>query len=525
MTNPTETDAWKGLQYHCADFKRDDFRLAQLFENQDRFSQFSIQHENLLLDYSKNFASRESIKTLIQLAQEMDVPEAINAMFAGEKINTTEDRAALHTALRIPVEENSNPEIIDCLRRMDAFVAAIHSGEWQGYSGEKITDIVNIGIGGSDLGPAFVNEALSACAINELTLHFVSNIDPAHLDDLLVTLNPATSLFIVSSKSFSTLETKENAEAARKWLLAHNESISSVEKHFIAVTSNLDAATDFGIASTNLFPMWDWVGGRFSLWSAIGLPVALAIGMENFRSLLDGAYSMDKHFQTAELGKNIPVMMALLSVWYTAFFDAHSHAVIPYSQKLEQFPKYLQQLTMESLGKSVSNDNETVSTKTGNVLWGSAGTNCQHSFFQLLHQGTELIPIDFISVIKPTSDGSNAFRRHNQLLANSLGQSLALMHGNSASPDPHRRITGNKPSNTLLIDELNPYNLGSLIAIYEHKTYVQSVIWNINAFDQWGVELGKKQAALLFNALESESVDFDLDNSTLGLIEHIKNQR
>ncbi len=521
MTNPTDSTAWKELQRHCADFKRDGFRLAQLFDIQDRFSQFSIRRENLLLDYSKNFVTAETIETLLQLAREMGLPEGIDAMFAGEKINTTENRAALHTALRIPTEENSNLEISDCLQRMDSFVTAVHSGAWPGYSGEKITDVVNIGIGGSDLGPAFVCEALSSFSGNGLNLYFVSNIDPTHLDDLLLSLNPATTLFIVSSKSFTTLETKENAEAARTWLLEHSDSSTAVEKHFIAVTTNAEAATEFGIASNNLYPMWDWVGGRYSLWSAIGLPIALAIGMENFRQLLAGAHSMDRHFQTAVLGENMPVILGLLTVWYTGFFDAHSHAVIPYSQKLEQFPKYLQQLTMESLGKSVRNDKESVSCNTGNVLWGSAGTNAQHSFFQLLHQGTEFIPLDFVAVARPDSNGINADRRHRQLLANCLSQSLALMQGSNDSSDPHQQLRGNKSSNTILIDELNPYSLGSLIALYEHKTYVQSVIWNINAFDQWGVQLGKVLSNDIFSALIDSSSNANFDSSTASLIKEI----
>jgi len=521
MTNPTESNAWNDLLHLCADFKHEDFRLAQLFEHNDRFSEFSISHENLLLDYSKNFVTTETIDTLIELAQEMELTDAINAMFAGEKINTTENRAALHSTCRIPEAENSNAEIVSCLQQMDSFVTAIHSGERNGYSGNKITDIVNIGIGGSDLGPAFVCEALSSFSTNDTKPHFVSNVDPADLGQVVAGLDPTTTIFIIASKSFNTLETIQNAHAAKNWLISQSGSPDCIGDHFVAITTNSAAASEFGIQEQNLFPMWEWLGGRYSLWSAIGLPIALSIGMNNFRQLLAGAHSMDKHFHSTELRKNIPVIMGLLTVWYTGFFNARSHAVVPYSQKLQQFPAYLQQLYMESLGKSVNKNDQPVTSNTGDVLWGAAGTNAQHSFFQLLHQGTAFIPVDFVGVIKPTSDGNDARRRQQYLLANCLSQSLALMQGNNDSSDQHKKVQGNKPSNTLLIDKLNPYNLGSLIALYEHKTYVQSVIWSINAFDQWGVQLGKVLSNDIFKALTESSSDIEFDSSTASLIKQI----
>ena len=521
MTNPTESTAWNDLLRLCADFKHEDFHLAQLFEDNDRFSEFSVSHENLLLDYSKNFVTTETIDTLIELAKEMGLTDAINAMFAGEKINITENRAALHSACRIPEEKNSNTEIVSCLKQMDSFVTAIHSGEWKGYSGNKITDIVNIGIGGSDLGPVFVCDALSSFSTNDIKPHFVSNVDPTDLDNVVAGLDPATTLFIVASKSFKTLETIQNAHAAKNWLLSQSASPECIRNHFVAITTNSAAASEFGIQEQNLFPMWEWLGGRYSLWSAIGLPIALSIGMNHFRQLLAGAHSMDKHFHSTELRKNLPVIMGLLTVWYTGFLNAHSHAVVPYSQKLQQFPAYLQQLYMESLGKNVNKNDEPVTSNTGDVLWGAVGTNAQHSFFQLLHQGTEFIPVDFLGVIKPTSEGIDASRRQQYLLANCLSQSLALMQGNNDSSDQHKKIQGNKPSNILLINELNPYNLGSLIALYEHKTYVQSVIWNINAFDQWGVQLGKVLSNDVFKAFTESGSNVEFDSSTASLIKQI----
>ena len=522
MTKPTECPAWKDLQHLSAEFKHEHFKLTKLFEKSNRFSDFSISHDNLLFDYSKNYVTTESLTALIQLATEMQLPEAIDAMFSGKEINNTEECSAWHTALRIPETENSHNEVVNCLQKMDSFVTSLYSGSWLGFSGEKIKDVVNIGIGGSDLGPSFAYDALSDYSTGKLKLHLVSNLDPTDLDSVTEKLNPATTLFIITSKSFSTPETIQNAETAKSWLLTWAKSSAAVKSHFVGVTANSIAARKFGLAEGNLFPMWDWIGGRYSLWSAAGLPIALSIGMDNFRKLLSGAHSMDEHFKNSDLINNIPVIMGLLSVFYSNFLEAHSHAVIPYSQKLQKLPAYLQQLCMESLGKCVTKNGEPVTTKTGNVLWGAAGTNAQHSFFQLLHQGTEFIPVDLIAFIKSTSKGEKAELRHIKLLANCLGQSLSLMKGSNFSSNPHKTVSGNKPSNTLLIRELNPYNLGSLVALYEHKTYVQSVIWNINAFDQWGVELGKSHAEQLVGVLKTNSVNLELDDSTKGLLNRIQ---
>ncbi|NKB33547.1 MAG: glucose-6-phosphate isomerase [Pseudomonadales bacterium] len=523
MKNPKDSDAWKELLLLSAEFKHDDFSLAQLFEDDDRFDSFSVSHESLLLDYSKNFVSNESFAELIQFAEHMQLPAAINALFAGEKVNGSEGRAALHTALRAPDNEGGNKEVSACLNKMESLVKAVHSGSWKGFSGAEITDVVNIGIGGSDLGPSFVCDALADFSTGKLQLHFVSNIDPAHLDNTLLNLNPATTLFLVASKSFTTLETKQNAEAAKAWLLESAPSTDSVKHHFVAITTNANAAKAFGIDEQNLFPMWDWVGGRYSLWSAIGLSIALSIGMDRFRQLLAGAHSMDRHFQSAELGRNLPVIMGLLSVWYSGFFAAQTHAVIPYSQRLQQLPAYLQQLCMESLGKGVDKNHESVNINTGEVVWGAPGTNAQHSFFQLFHQGTQFIPVDFIAFIESCGIGADAQERHEQLLANCLSQSLALMEGKSSSENSYQDIPGNRPSTTLLVDKLDPYNLGSLIALYEHKTYVQSVVWNINPFDQWGVELGKSLSSEIFAAIQDSSSAANFDQSTANLVSRIRN--
>lgn len=524
MTSSTDSNAWPELQGFSNEFKQDDFRLEKLFDDQERFSKYSISLDGLLFDYSKNFLNSKILAALIKLAEDQQVPSAINALFSGEKINTSEDRAALHTTLRVPEVTNTSGEVVECLTKMDSFVTAIHNESWRGFDGDPISDVVNLGIGGSDLGPAFVCEALSPFSSNNVNLHFVSNVDPAHLDSVLENLNPKSTLFIVASKSFSTLETQENAKAAREWLLTSANSMKATEKHFIAITTNATAAVEFGIKESNLFPMWDWVGGRYSLWSAIGLPIALAVGMDNFRQLLSGAHTMDEHFRTADLTENMPVIMALLSVWYSGFFTAHSHAVVPYSQRLSQFPAYLQQLTMESLGKGLEKSGNPVKTNTGEVVWGSTGTNAQHSFFQLLHQGTQFVPVDFIAFIDPSGGKNSANQQHQQqqLLANCLSQSLALMKGKQDSANPQKSVPGNRPSNTLLLDKLDPSSIGSLIALYEHKTYVQSVLWNINAFDQWGVELGKNLSKEIFAAVNSNESAVQFDPSTAALISKIR---
>jgi glucose-6-phosphate isomerase len=522
MDKLTEGKAWKNLQRLSKQFKQKDFRLTEMFNDENRFDSFSITHEELLLDFSKNLISPAGLNALIELAEERQLSTAISAMFAGEKINYSEERAALHTALRIPEKENPHVEIVDCLQKMEAMVNSIHSGARKGHSGKPITDIVNIGIGGSDLGPSMVCDALLEFATNDVNLHFVSNVDPAHLNRRLKDLSPDTTLFVVASKSFTTLETLQNAQAAKTWLQTSTRSTEGLGNHFIAISSNIAAAKEFGLEEANILPMWDWVGGRFSLWSAIGLPIALLIGMKKFRELLAGAHSMDAHFQSAKLHENVPVLMALLSVWYRGFFDCHSSAIVPYSQYLQQFPAYAQQLYMESLGKSVDVHNQALRTNSAEILWGTAGTSGQHSYFQLLHQGTEFVPIDFVAFINCLSEDLNGIKRHQHLLANCLSQSLALMTGNSASDDASRNVPGNKPSNTILVKQLNPYNLGSLIALYEHKTFVQSVIWNINAFDQWGVELGKQLSNEIFNSLQADTEVEGFDQSTAALIAAVR---
>ena len=443
-------------------------------------------------------------------------------MFRGDEINVTEQRAALHVALRDPSAASAQPEIAQTLSRMESLVEDVQLGKWTGYSGEAISDVVNLGIGGSDLGPAMVCDALLSYSQPGLKLHFVSNIDPSHLQHTLAQLKPETTLFIIASKSFSTLETLKNAEAARDWLLRKTDATATA-KHFIAITGNLTAAKEFGIDQENLYPVWDWVGGRFSLWSAIGLPIALSIGMDGFRQLLAGAHSMDEHYRTAKHSENLPVISALLSFWYREFFAAHSTLLAPYSQRLNLLPSYLQQLCMESLGKSVDMQGVPLSYNTGEVLWGTAGANGQHSYFQLLHQGSEFLPVEFIAIANSDVDRSSDMQQH--LLANCFSQSLALMNGKLDADSTHKNIAGNKPSTTLLLEKLSPYNLGMLLSLYEHKVYTLSVLWNINAFDQWGVELGKNLSAEVFSALSSNSRSSSLDDSTAGLIQQAQRWR
>ncbi|MFP6839437.1 MAG: glucose-6-phosphate isomerase [Pseudohongiellaceae bacterium] len=523
MNNPSDTSAWKALLAHSKEFKQHDFRLSELFQgSNNRFDSFSLRHENLLLDYSRNYLNDETKRLLVDLANQRQLPEAIAAMFAGAAINNSEQRAALHVALREPVESSEHSEVIDTLARMEKFVGRVQAGSWTGFSGNRITDIVNIGIGGSALGPALVTDALSGFATGHVKLHFVSNIDPSHITTTLLDLQPESTLFIIASKSFSTLETQQNAVAARRWFLGKDEDEKPIRNHFLAITENSAAATNFGINPENIFPLWDWIGGRYSLWSAIGLPIALAIGMDNFRQLLVGAHAMDRHFKSASLESNMPVMMALITVWYRGFFDCHSSAVVPYSQGLKLLPAYLQQLYMESLGKSVDVSGAAVSIDTGEVLWGGVGSDGQHSYFQLLHQGSDFIPVDFIAFATANLADADAEAQHRALLANCFSQSLALMAGETDPESPHKNIAGNKPSNTLLLNALTPYNLGSLIALFEHKVYVQSVIWNINAFDQWGVELGKRLSRVVFDAFENAGEPSGLDDSTTSLIKQVR---
>lgn len=519
MPTLSASPAWQALRAHSEELKSNGFRIQEEFQNPGRFESFSLLHEQLLLDYSKNLCNGRTIELLLELAEQQGVPAAIDDMFSGAKINNTEHRPALHTALRIPGEDNSRQEVIACLNKMNEFVSTVHGGEWTGHDGRAITDVVNIGIGGSDLGPAMVTEALENYSTGDVRLHFVSNVDPQHIQSALAGLNPATTLFIIASKSFRTQETHANAEYARNWFLSSCDDESQIAKHFVAITTNLEAAQSFGIDPENLFPMWDWVGGRYSLWSAIGLSIALAIGMKNFRDLLAGAHGMDTHFQKAELSANMPVLLALLSIWYSGFFAVGSSAVVPYSHALRQLPAFMQQLSMESLGKSVTKEGVALDISSGEVIWGTEGTNGQHSFFQLLHQGTDLIPVDFIAVAKGINPDSR--NQHQQLLANCLSQSKGLMEGKENIESHHRHYEGNRPSNTLLLSELNPYNLGSLLALYEHKVYVQSVILEINAFDQWGVELGKELANSVIHSLENEQERNKLDSSSKGLLNQI----
>ena len=523
MNSSRNKAARLALEKHSEEFRRKEFRLSELFgADTNRFQEYSLSHEGLLLDYSKNFIKSETISLLLDLAQQSQLPAAIDAMFRGEKINTTEQRAALHVALRDPWAKTNTPEVSASFEKMESLVAELHGEKWTGYSGKAITDVVNLGIGGSDLGPAMVCDALHHFATHKLSVHFVSNVDPSHLQNTLKNLQAETTLFVIASKSFTTRETLINAEAARDWLLQQSDATATA-KHFVAITTNLSAATEFGIEEQNLYPLWDWVGGRFSLWSAIGLPIAIALGMDSFRQLLAGAHSMDEHFRTAPLKKNMPVILALLNFWYREYFDAHSTAVIPYSQRLNLLPCFLQQLCMESLGKSVDKQGAPIEHNTGDIIWGTAGTNGQHSYFQLLHQGTEFIPVDFIAAAN--SDVQNSAEAHQHLLANCFSQSLALMEGKLEADSIHKLVAGNKPSNTLLLEELNPYNLGMLLALYEHKVYALSVLWNINAFDQWGVELGKTLSTQVFAAMSVDTDQELLDKSTQGLIQKTQHWR
>jgi len=519
--------------------QRDSQTLNLLFANDaERSAKFSLTVDEIHLDYSKSLIDSQALAALAELAEACGMQGAIGALFRGAKINQSEGRAALHTSLRSPFAANAPHAALvsETLASLREFVGRIHSGTWTGYDGRAIETVINLGIGGSDLGPAMVVDALADFAQGRPDVRFVSNVDPAHLTRTLRGLDPATTLFIVASKTFGTLETLTNARAARDWLVAASDE-TAVSRHFVAVSANIAAACDFGIEQTNIFPLWDWVGGRFSLWSAIGLPIALAIGFKAFEELLAGAHAMDTHFETAPLHKNLPVISALIAYWYRQYGASPSTAVVPYSQDLSLFPAYLQQLYMESLGKSISREGAVITQGTSEIIWGSAGTNGQHSYFQQLHQGTEFTPVEFIALATASVD--NADERHRHLLANCLSQSMALMNGDEASADiggvnwdPQKTIKGNRPSTTLLIKQLTPRNLGSLIALYEHKVFALSVLWNINAFDQWGVELGKRlskdvYAALCEPAQSSGSAESasTLDASTRALVHMINSWR
>ncbi|MBQ55278.1 MAG: glucose-6-phosphate isomerase [Pseudomonadaceae bacterium] len=543
LQDVTTLPAWQALTRHREAMQSFSMRDAFSSDSQ-RFDTFSLSSCGLLLDYSKNLMTAETRDLLMQLARECGLQEAIEAMYAGEHLNASENRPALHTALRRPIGdkvlvdgEDVMPEVQQVLNKMTALVGSVHDGLWRGYTEKPITDVVNIGIGGSFLGPQLVSEALLPFAQRGVRCHYLANIDGSSFHELSAKLRAETTLFIVSSKSFSTLETLKNAQAARRWYLAQGGTEAELYRHFIAVSSNKPAAMAFGIREENIFPMWDWVGGRYSLWSAIGLPIAMTIGMSNFKELLSGAYSMDKHFQTALFEENMPVLMAMLGIWYGNFWDAQSQAILPYDHYLRNITKHLQQLDMESNGKRVMQNGQPVNCDTGPVIWGGVGCNGQHAYHQLLHQGTQMIPADFIVPVvsyNPVED------HHQWLYANCLSQSQALMLGkcrNEAEAElrkqglsedqvqylaPHKVIPGNRPSNTLVLERISPRRLGALVALYEHKVFTQSVIWGINAFDQWGVELGKELGKGVYSRLTGAEASTAEDQSTQGLIEFFR---
>lgn len=522
--NPTKKPEWSALLAHRADMENTSMR-DMFARDKDRFNKFHIQFEGLLFDYSKNRITEETISKLINLARASDIEGWRTKLFDGTAINSTEKRAVLHTALRRPKTdvvtvdgENVMPFIHDVLDRMKDFSDDVRSGSWKGHTGKQLRHIVNIGIGGSDLGPYMVCEALKPYTPDHIDMHFVSNVDGTHLAETLKRINAEETLFIVASKTFTTQETMANAKAAKAWLVEQLGNDQAVSRHFCALSTNVPAAKEFGIDEGNVFPFRDWVGGRYSLWSAIGLSICLAIGFDNFRQLLDGGYAADQHFQTAPLDKNIPVLMALIGLWYRNFWNAASYSILPYDQYLHRFPAFMQQMDMESNGKGVDRDGNTITDyETGPILFGEPGTNGQHAFYQLIHQGTPLIPCDFISAKTSHNPVAN---QHTLLLNNMLAQSQALMQGRTleeAGGNVFRVFTGNRPSNTFLFDQITPYNLGMFIALYEHKVFVQGIIWNINSYDQYGVELGKELA----NNLEKGSIN-TLDSSTLGLLNALK---
>jgi len=507
MVNLTKTTAWQELKKNKAEIEK--LEIKSMFDDK-RFSRMSISLGGMLFDYSKNHVNDKTIETLIKLAKECELEAKRDAMFAGEHINNTEDRAVLHTALRSP---NAPAEVKETLSRMKLFVNKIHS---EG----KITDIVNIGIGGSSLGPELVTKALKNSHKKGLRAHYVANVEASHLYNVLDMINPETTLFVIASKTFTTAETMQNATLAKQWF-KEKAPKAKTEDHFAAVSTNIEAVKAFGIMEENIFPMWDWVGGRYSTWSAIGLSTMLMIGAENFEQFLAGSHAMDKHFQTAPLEKNIPVISALLGIWYRNFFDYSAYAVIPYHANLGRLPAWLQQLDMESNGKGVDKQGNKVDYATGPMIFGEPGTDSQHSFFQWIHQSPTILPVDFIVAVKPSCGTQD---QHNMLLANCLAQSEALMQGKLDTKEPYRNFTGNRPNTMIMLDELNPYNLGMLLAMYEQKVFTQGVIWNVNSFDQWGVELGKVLAKALQKELETGKAEKH-DASTLGLLKHIADKK
>ena len=544
MDNLTNLPAWSALQSHFESFQN--VHLKDLFAKENRFDKFSIQLNDILLDYSKNRIDHETLNLLLTLAQEAGVKAGIDAMFSGEVINNTEQRPVLHIALRnrtnTPILVDGKdvmPQVNDVLDKMKTFTQKVRSGEWKGFTGKSITDIVNIGIGGSDLGPLMVTEALKPYG-GELNAHFVSNVDGTHITETLKKLDPETTLFVIASKTFTTQETLTNANSAKDWFLKSSASQVDVAKHFVALSTNAEGVAAFGIDTANMFEFWNWVGGRYSLWSSIGLSIALYIGFENFEELLLGAHEMDNHFKEAPFEENIPVILALLGVWYNNFFEAESHCILPYDQYMHRFAAYFQQGDMESNGKYVQKNGEKVNYSTGPIVWGEPGTNGQHAFYQLIHQGTKLIPCDFIA---PVNSQNPIGDHHAKLLSNFFAQTEALMKGktkeeakqellqvgmDSAELEallPHKVFEGNKPTNSIFVKKLTPRVLGSLVAMYEHKIFTQSIIWNVNAFDQWGVELGKQLAKAILPELNDNDKVASHDASTNGLINFYKENR
>ncbi|AZQ64570.1 glucose-6-phosphate isomerase [Flammeovirga pectinis] len=543
--NPTSTTAWKALEAHFADMK--DVQMKDLFDtDKDRADKFSLTFNDIFVDYSKNIINDDTLKLLLDLAKETGVAEGIKSMFAGEHINETEDRAVFHVALRNqsnePMKVDGEDVMIEVnhvLRHMKEFTEKVTSGEWKGYTGKSITDVVNIGIGGSDLGPYMVTEALKPYKTN-VDIHFVSNVDGTHIAETLKGLNPETTLFIIASKTFTTQETMTNANSARDWFLEAAKSENHIMMHFVALSTNEEKVREFGIAPENMFRFWDWVGGRYSLWSAIGLSIACSIGFDNYQDVLKGAHAMDNHFKTADFEENLPVLLAVLGVWYNNFFGAESHALLPYDQYMHRFAAYFQQGDMESNGKNVDREGNVVDYQTGPIIWGEPGTNGQHAFYQLIHQGTKMIPADFIA---PAVSQNPIGDHHAKLLSNFFAQTEALMTGKSEETvvaefkaagksdeeieklKTFKVFEGNRPTNSILMKKVTPFTLGALIAMYEHKIFVQGLVWNIFSFDQWGVELGKQLANKILPELENNDKITAHDSSTNQLINKYKEMR
>src|SRR5450631_1791196 len=543
-TTPVETAAWQQLTDHHQQEMKGTHMKALFAADPERYAKYHLQLDEILFDFSKNIVTEKTLSMLRQLAEQCGLREAIEAMFSGEKINRTEDRSVLHIALRnlgggpvISDGKDVMPDVLRVLAQMKAFGGRIHSGEWKGYTGKKIKYIVNIGIGGSDLGPVMVTEALKSYWVAGIQPYFVSNVDGTHIAETLKKVSPEETLFLIASKTFTTQETMTNAHTARNWFLESAKDEAQVAKHFVALSTNEKEVVKFGIDKANMFEFWDWVGGRYSLWSAIGLSIALSVGYENFVELLEGAHAMDEHFLNAPPEKNLPLTLGLLGIWYNNFFGASTHAILPYDQYMHRFPAYFQQGDMESNGKGVTRDSEGVDTVTGPVIWGEPGTNGQHAFYQLIHQGTQWIPADFLAPIetqKPLGE------HHLILLSNFFAQTEALMRGKTADEVrqelekdgltgealekliPHKVFTGNRPTNSILFPKLTPKTLGMLIAMYEHKIFTQGIIWNINSFDQWGVELGKQLAKAILPELENPGPVTSHDSSTNGLINRFK---